>query len=152
MYIFLIDSSSFGSHRARSALVYPLFDLPQSGIEAYGCGIDGRNLHSIVFARIVRSRNLHRCAESVVCRTEIYHRRGAESYVINICPSVVYAPDHCIVHLVRGQAAVSSQQHLVSLEKFRDEISHLVGNLRVPIDVPDAPYVVCVKCSHINIY
>ena len=133
---------------AFAAALDPVTDLPETCVEADRKCILPGNLHSVVFCRIVRSRDLHRSLEAIVCSTEIHHRGRAETYVIYICSGICESFEKVFVNLRRRDSGVSADKHLVCRKKFRKEETHLVGCLLVEIHVVDSPDVVCVECAH----
>ena len=75
-------------HRGRPAALYPFLDLPKTGIQTDREGVLPGDLHSVIFLRIVRCRDLDRGLEPVVGGSEIDHRGRAETYVIDISAGV----------------------------------------------------------------
>ena len=67
-----------------TAALNPLLDLSESCVEAYRKRILTRNLEAVVFCRIMRRCDLHRSLEAIVGSSEVNHRSGAQSDIINI--------------------------------------------------------------------
>ena len=87
--------------------------------------------------------------ESILGSTEIYHRRGAEADVINICTCISYTLEKIIMYLVRRDSAIPSYQDLVCLEQFWQKIAYLIGSVLVEIHIVDSANVISVKSSHV---
>ena len=133
---------------ALPAFVYPLLYLAESVVEAYRKSIFHGHLHAVVRGRIVRSRNLHRCLESVLGSTEINHRSSTQTEITDIRSGIRNALYKIFMNLRRRNAAVPSDQNLVGLQKFRQEKSCPVNRILVEIDIVDTSDVVSMKCTH----
>ncbi len=136
------------SYRGGSAFIDPGLDLTQTGVVTHGLGVRGGHLHSVVFGRIVAGGNLHGGVEAVVGRAEVYHRGRTEADIIDVRSGIVDAADDGVANLVRRDAAVPTQQYFIGFQKDRDEISHFICSIQVPVFSPDAADVICVKCAH----
>ena len=134
--------------RRRFSLLDPGLDLAQSCIQAHRKGILTRDLHPIVFSRIVRSRNLDGSLVAVIRRPEIHQRRAAQADVVHIRTRIRNALDEIIMNLGRGNPAVTAHQDLVGTQQLRQEITHLVSHLFIEIHVVDSPYIIRMKSSH----
>ena len=70
--------------RGRPAFFYPLFNLPETGIEAYGKRVLAGDLHAVVLSGIMRRRDLHGGLVAIVGGAEIDKRSTTEADVIDI--------------------------------------------------------------------
>ncbi len=98
----------------RLSILYPFLNLPQARVQADRKGIFTRHLHTVIFLRIVRSRDLHGSLEAVIGGTEIYHRRGAETDVVHISASIGYSFHEIFMNLRGRKPAVAPDQDFIS--------------------------------------
>ena len=120
----------------------------ESVVETHRKCVLHRDLHPVVFRRVVRCRNLYGCLETVVRSAEIYHRSRAQAEVAHVGTGIGYPFNQVIVYFPGGKAAVPADEDFPDIQQSGKEIPDLVSGRLVEIHIVDSSDVIRVKCSH----